>query len=140
MQHTCNTHATHMQHDHFHCKFPSKVAAGAKIYTFYSKTGVGAANVKSCTLTVNLQVKKSSCCMLCCMRVAWQVCRIEQSLSQSGAPATQNGSQCTPRHCGISSKRCQDWHCMCFTQRNPYWHTCARASKQTHSHTNTGPK
>ena len=70
MQRTCNTHATHMQHNHFHCKFPSKVAAGAKIYTFYSKTGVGAANVKSCTLTVNLQVKKSSCCMLCCMCVA----------------------------------------------------------------------
>ena len=69
MQHTCNTHATHMQHEHFPCKFPSKVAAGAKIYTFHSKTGVGAANVKSCTLTVNLQVK-SSCCMSCCMCVA----------------------------------------------------------------------
>ena len=30
MQHTCNTHATHMQHDtqheHFHCVFPSKAA------------------------------------------------------------------------------------------------------------------
>ena len=73
MQHTCNTHATHMQHEHFPCKFPSKVAAGAKIYTFHSKTGVGAANVKSCTLTVNLQVKSSfcmSCCMSCCMCVA----------------------------------------------------------------------
>ena len=69
MQHTCNTHATHMQHEHFPCKFPSKVAAGAKIYTFHSKTGVGAANVKSCTLTVNLQAK-SSCCMSCCMCVA----------------------------------------------------------------------
>ena len=69
MQHTCNTHATHMQHEHFPSKFPSKVAAGAKIYTFHSKTGVGAANVKSCTLTVNLQVK-SSCCMSCCMCVA----------------------------------------------------------------------
>ena len=69
MQHTCNTHATHMQHEHFPCKFPSNVAAGAKIYTFHSKTGVGAANVKSCTLTVNLQVK-SSCCMSCCMCVA----------------------------------------------------------------------
>ena len=69
MQHSCNTHATHMQHEHFPCKFPSKVAAGAKIYTFHSKTGVGAANVKSCTLTVNLQVK-SSCCMSCCMCVA----------------------------------------------------------------------
>ena len=69
MQRTCNTHATHMQHEHFPCKFPSKVAAGAKIYTFHSKTGVGAANVKSCTLTVNLQVK-SSCCMSCCMCVA----------------------------------------------------------------------
>ena len=67
--HACNTHATHMQHEHFPCKFPSKVAAGAKIYTFHSKTGVGAANVKSCTLTVNLQVK-SSCCMSCCMCVA----------------------------------------------------------------------
>ena len=89
MQHTCNTHATHMQHEHSPCKFPSKVAAGAKIYTFHSKTGVGAANVKSCTLTVNLQVK-SSCCMVlhvvfacvlhvCCMCVAWQVCQIEQS-------------------------------------------------------------
>ena len=69
MQHTCNTHATHMQHEHFPCKFPSKVAAGTKIYTFHYKTGVGAANVKSCTLTVNLQVK-SSCCMSCCMCVA----------------------------------------------------------------------
>ena len=125
MQHTCNTHATHMQHEHFPCKFPSKVAAGAKIYTFHSKTGVGAANVKSCTLTVNLQVKSSccmSCCMcvacvlhVCCMCVAWQVCRIEQSRSQSGAPATQNDSQCTPRHCGIRSKRCQDCRCMYFT-------------------------
>ena len=65
----CNAHATHMQHEHFPCKFPSKVAAGAKIYTFHSKTGVGAANIKSCTLTVNLQVK-SSCCMSCCMCVA----------------------------------------------------------------------
>ena len=126
MQHTCNTHATHMQHKHFPCKFPSKVAAGAKIYTFHSKTGVGAANVKSCTLTVNLQVKSSccmSCCMcvacvlhVCCMCVAWQVCRIEQSRSQSGAPpATQNDSQCTQRHCGIRSKRCQDCRCMYFT-------------------------
>ena len=125
MQHTCNTHATHMQHEHFPCKFPSNVAAGAKIYTFHSKTGVGAANVKSCTLTVNLQVKSSccmSCCMcvacvlhVCCMCVAWQVCRIEQSRSQSGAPATQNDSQCTPRHCGIRSKRCQDCRCMYFT-------------------------
>ena len=30
MQHTCNTHAAHMQHDtqheHFHCVFPSKAA------------------------------------------------------------------------------------------------------------------
>ena len=69
MQHTCNIHATHMQHEHFPCKFPSNVAAGAKIYTFHSKTGVGAANVKSCTSTVNLQVK-SSCCMSCCMCVA----------------------------------------------------------------------
>ena len=69
MQHSCKTHATHMQHEHFPCKFPSKVAAGANIYTFHSKTGVGAANVKSCTLTVNLQVK-SSCCMSCCMCVA----------------------------------------------------------------------
>ena len=69
MQHTCNTHATHMQHEQFPCKFPSKVAAGAKIYTFHSKTGVGAANVKSCTLTVKLQVK-NSCCMSCCMCVA----------------------------------------------------------------------
>ena len=47
MQHTCSTHATHMQHEHFPCKFPSKVAAGAKMDTFHSKTGVGAANVKS---------------------------------------------------------------------------------------------
>ena len=107
-----------MQHEHFPCKFPSKVVAVAKIYTFHSKTGVGAANVKSCTLTVNLQVKSSccmSCCMcvacvlhVCCMCVAWQVCRIEQSRSQSGAPATQNDSQCTQRHCRIRSKRCQD--------------------------------
>ena len=93
MQHTCNTHATHMQHEHFPCKFPSRVAAGAKIYTFHSKTGVGAANVKSCTLTVNLQVKSSccmSCCMcvacvlhVCCMCVAWQVCRIDRAVTLS---------------------------------------------------------
>ena len=73
MQHTCNTHATHMQHtcntSIFPVNFQANVAAGAKIYTFHSKTGVGAANVKSCTLTVNLQVK-SSCCMSCCMCVA----------------------------------------------------------------------
>ena len=41
MQHTCSTHATHMQHKHFPCKFPSKVAAGAKMDIFHSKTGVG---------------------------------------------------------------------------------------------------
>ena len=77
MQHTCNIHATHMQHEHFPCKFPSKVAAGAKIYTFQPKTGVGAANVKSCTLTVNLQVKKIMLHVVlhvvlhvCCMGVA----------------------------------------------------------------------
>ena len=77
MQRTCNTHATHMQHtcnttcntSIFPVNFQAKVTAGAKIYTFHSKTGVGAANVKSCTLTVNLQVK-SSCCMSCCMCVA----------------------------------------------------------------------
>ena len=133
MQRTCNTHATHMQHtcnttcntSIFPVNFQAKVTAGAKIYTFHSKTGVGAANVKSCTLTVNLQVKSSccmSCCMcvacvlhVCCMCVAWQVCRIEQSRSQSGAPATQNDGQCTQRHCGIRSKRCQDCRCMYFT-------------------------
>ena len=137
MQHTCNTHATHMQHDHFHCEFPSKVAAGAKIYTFYSKTGVGAANVKSCTLTVNLQVK-SSCCMLCCMRVAWQVCRIERSLSQSGAPATQNGSQCTPRHCGISSKSVKTGTvCVSRSATHIGTHAHGQANRHTDTHTHT---
>ena len=48
MQRTCNTHATHMQHDMQHdmqhepfpWKFPGKVPAGMKIYIFHSKTGV----------------------------------------------------------------------------------------------------
>ena len=134
MQHTCNTHATHMQHEHFPCKFPSKVAAGAKIYTFHSKTGVGAANVKSCTLTVNLQVKSSccmSCCMcvacvlhVCCMCVAWQVCRIEQSHAerQPVHPTTLRNQvkkvsrlSLHVRHCGIRSKRCEDCRRMYFT-------------------------
>ena len=148
MQHTCNTHATHMQHEHFPCKFPSKVAAGAKIYTFHSKTGVGAANVKSCTLTVNLQVKSSccmSCCMcvacvlhVCCMCVAWQVCRIEQSRSQSGAPATQNDSQCTQRHCGIRSKRCQDKTvAACISLSTTHISTYAPAQANRHTHTQT---
>ena len=134
MQRTCNTHATHMQHEHFPCKFPSKVAAGAKIYTFHSKTGVGAANIKSCTLTVNLQVKSSccmSCCMcvacvlhVCCMCVAWQVCRIEQSHAerQPVRPTTLRNQvkkvsrlSLHVRHCGIRSKRCEDCRCMYFT-------------------------
>ena len=95
MRHTCNTN----ENEHFPCKFPSKVAAGAKIYIFHSKAGVGAANVKSCTLTVNLQVKSSycmSCCMSCCMCVACQVRRIEQSRSQSGAPAMQKDEPVQP--------------------------------------------
>ena len=41
MQRTCNTHATHMQHEPFPWKFPGKVPAGMKIYIFYSKTGAG---------------------------------------------------------------------------------------------------
>ena len=123
MQRTCNTHATHMQHEHFPCKFPSKVVAVAKIYTFHSKTGVGAANVKSCTLTVNLQVK-SSCCMSCCMCVAcvlhvrcmagvqdravtlskWRACHAER---QPVHPTTlQNQVKKVSR---------QDCHCMYFT-------------------------
>ena len=148
MQHTCNTHATHMQHEHFPCKFPSKVVAVAKIYTFHSKTGVGAANVKSCTLTVNLQVKSSccmSCCMcvacvlhVCCMCVAWQVCRIEQSRSQSGAPATQNDSQCTQRHCRIRSKRCQDKTVTaCISLSTTHISTYAPAQANRHTHTQT---
>ena len=44
MQRTCNTHATHMQHDMQHepfpWKFPGKVPTGMKIYIFHSKTGV----------------------------------------------------------------------------------------------------
>ena len=138
MQHTCNTHATHMQHEHFPCKFPSKVAAGAKIYTFHSKTGVGAANVKSCTLTVNLQVK-SSCCMSCCMCVAcvlhvrcmagvqdravtlskWRACHAER---QPVHPTTLRNQvkkvsrlSLHVRHCGIRSKRCEDYRRMYFT-------------------------
>ena len=81
-------HTQDMQHEHFPCKFPNKVAAGTKIYTFHSKTGIGAANVKSCTLTVKLQAKAHvACCVacvlhVCCMCVAWQACRIEQSRSQ----------------------------------------------------------
>ena len=139
-----------MQHEHFPCKFPSKVVAVAKIYTFHSKTGVGAANVKSCTLTVNLQVKSSccmSCCMcmcvacvlhVCCMCVAWQVCRIEQSRSQSGAPATQNDSQCTQRHCRIRSKRCQDKTVTaCISLSTTHISTYAPAQANRHTHTQT---
>ena len=87
------------------------------------------------------------------MCVAWQVCRIEQSRSQSGAPATQNDSQCTPRHCGIRSKRCQDCRCMydiaesgqkgvktvaaCISLSTTHISTYAPAQANRHTHTQT---
>ena len=90
-----------MQHEHFPCKFPSKVAAGAKIYTFHSKTGVGAANVKSCTLTVNLQVK-SSCCMSCCMCVA---CRVACVLHVRCMAGVQDRAVTLSKWCACHAER-----------------------------------
>ena len=69
------------------------------------------------------------------MCVAWQVCRIEQPRSQSGAPATQKDSQCTQRHCGIRSKRCQDCRCMYFTAQPILAHMRPRKQRDTHTQT-----
>ena len=72
------------------------------------------------------------------MCVAWQVCRIEQSRSQSGAPATQNDSQCTQRHCRIRSKRCQDKTVTaCISLSTTHISTYAPAQANRHTHTQT---
>ena len=144
----CSAHTPHMQHTCNTSIFPVNFQAKWSRCIFHSKTGVGAANVKSCTLTVNLQVKSSccmSCCMyvacelhVCCMCVAWQVYRIEQSRSQSGAPATQNESQCTQRHCGIKSKRCQDKTVTaCISLSTTHISTYAPAQANRHTPTQT---
>ena len=76
IQHTCNTHARHTQHDHFPVNF-QQTGRGGKNLPFPFRTGVGAANIKSCTLSVNLQVKRSCCmCVACMLHVR---CRVEQS-------------------------------------------------------------
>ena len=69
----CNTHAAHTQHicntSIFPVNFQAKWLRGPKWTFSILRPELGAANVKSCTLTVNLQVK-SSCCISCRMCVA----------------------------------------------------------------------
>ena len=137
MQRTCNTHATHMQHEHFPCKFPSKVAAGAKIYTFHYKTGVGAANVKSCTLTVNLQVK-SSCCMSCCMCVACVLhVRCMAGVQDRAVPRRTTAS--APHDIAESGQKGVKTVAACNSLSTTHISTYAPAQANRHPHTNTCP-
>ena len=94
MQRTCNTRATHVQHnvqhEHFHCKFTGKIAfsrpPATKLLCFHLKAKVGLQRQKkhnvTCKFTVKvlvLHVVLHVCCTcvarvlhVCCTCVAWE--------------------------------------------------------------------
>ena len=83
----------------------------------------------------------SVCCMsVCCMCVAWQACRIEQSRSQSGAPATHNGQPVHPTTLRNQVAKCQDCRCIPRSTAHFGTYTHAQANKHTHTHTHTNSR
>ena len=73
MQLTCNTHATHSQHntqhEHFSCKFSIKTCVVCKNLIFAFKDRILGQPLEIRTFIENLQ-QKCSCCVLCWLCVA----------------------------------------------------------------------
>ena len=98
MQLTCNTHATHSQHntqhEHFSCKFSIKVRVVCQNLTFAFKDRILGQSKSARSLRIYRKSARVACCVdcvlrVCCMWVAWQGHATQPSYFQSPAPATQ---------------------------------------------------
>ena len=99
MQLTCNTHATHSQHntqhEHFSCKFSIKVRVVCQNLIFAFKDRILGQPLEICTFIENLQ-EKCSCCVLCWLCVA---CVLHDHHTSKAQRLPHKRAACVPKCC-----------------------------------------